>query len=221
MAKVKWRKKADNDAQEALKEAEKVSKDKLKKWLLKVANKAEGKRVDKLGTLEERNAAIVDAAWQALDDETLPNKGGYCLMTTRMIVERALGLGDGGFYRTYLEGHPKAAPDVPRSWWARDAHKILRDTHRYGVPVEERMAGDLVFNYAVAPSEIYKGFDIGHVGILIDTNTVLENGGANRGIAQFGAIHLTRLKRWLEVHQVIRLGDPKLAQERHLKVEVL
>ena len=150
------------------------------------------------------NQKIVNAAWQALDDEALPNKGGYCLMTTRMIVEAALDLGNMGFYRTFLEGYPKADPVVPRSWWARDAHKILRD-RGFGVRLEDRQPGDLVFNHAVAPSDVYKGFNIGHVGILIDTNTVLENGGSNRGVQLFGAIHLTPLHRWLDVHQVIRL----------------
>ena len=155
----------------------------------------------------EINQKIVNTAWHCLKAQNLPTKPGWCLKTTRLIVERALNLGNGGFYTTYLTGHPKASPDVPRDWWARDAHKILRDTHAFGVTFEERQAGDLIFNYAVAPSEEFPGHNMGHVALLIDHDTVLENGGANRGVKQFGAIHLTPLREWLDVHQIIRLRE--------------
>ena len=154
------------------------------------------------------NQKIVDAAWESLKAQDLPTEYGWCMMTTRMIVERALSLGDYGFYDAYLEGHAKAEPVVPRSWWARDAHKILRDVHGFGVPASERKAGDLVFNYAVAASKQFPGHNIGHVGILLDRDTVLENGGRGRGVQQFEAIHLTKLSHWCELHQVIRLQAP-------------
>lgn len=154
------------------------------------------------------NEKIVKTAWHCLKAQNLPKRSGWCMMTTRMIVERALGLGSMGFYSTYLVGHPKAAPNVPRNWWARDAQKILRDTHRFGVKLEDRMAGDLVFNHAVAPSKDFRGHMIGHVGILIDRDTVLENSGARRGVRIYSAIRLTPLREWLPVHQVIRLGPP-------------
>ena len=158
-----------------------------------------------LTTTTDTNQKIVNTAWHCLKAQNLPTKHGWCLKTTRLIIERALGLGNGGFYRTYLEGHAKATPIVPRDWWARDAHKILRDDHKFGVAFEDRQAGDLIFNYAVAPSKLHPGHFMGHVALLIDRDTVLENGGKGRGVQQFGAIHLTKLGDFIDVHQVIRL----------------
>lgn len=52
MSNIKWKAKANQDAENALKEAEKASKVKLKKTLLTTAKKAEGKSVAAHSTLE-------------------------------------------------------------------------------------------------------------------------------------------------------------------------
>jgi hypothetical protein len=155
----------------------------------------------------ELNERIVNAAWHLLQRQFLPANKGYCLMTVRLVLERAMKLPSLGFYGVYLKGHAKAAPTVERAWWARDAEKILRNDHGFSVPYDDRQGGDIIFNHTLAPSPEFPGHNIGHTAILLDRNVVLENTGSNRGVVVYGAMRIVPLEQFPGVTTVIRMRE--------------
>jgi hypothetical protein len=145
------------------------------------------------------NERIVDAALGVLTGRTPEPRdkhghvvSGYCLAQARIIVERALF---GGAWRFY-DWRTRTASDKPASAtepWARDMEASLRaagmaldlpragpagDPTRY-VNVGASAAagllrpGDLVFRWDTArhPSGVF----IGHVGVLVSSDLVIEN----------------------------------------------
>lgn len=93
----------------------------------------------------------------------------------RLIVERALGLRDGELYQRYLIAGTSRRPGTPeqrlaaarKDVWASDMEASAK-LGGWGVPFADRRPGDLLFNYRAAEPQ-------GHVAILIDRNTVIEN----------------------------------------------
>lgn len=123
------------------------------------------------------NDLIVKAAVAAANGSVpgLPTQGGWCLKTTRLIVEWALFDGRAEFYKRWLVAGTtkRGGTDKERlrearaDPWAADVERSMKQLG-LGVPALLRKPGDLVFNYhAAAP--------IGHVGILLTRDMVLEN----------------------------------------------
>jgi hypothetical protein len=116
------------------------------------------------------NRAIVSSAWKAargeLDVET---RAGYCLRTVRQIVQDALGINHQEFYDRYRITVTTASENrgLNSTPWAADVERTMK-IRNYHLPLVYLRQGDIVFNHdAAAP--------IGHVGIMLDDNTVLEN----------------------------------------------
>lgn len=137
------------------------------------------------------NQRIVDAALGVLTGRTPTlDKPGLCLAQVRIIVERALF---GGAWRLY-DWRTRSASDKPQGItdpWARDLEASLkaagmaldlprvgpaRDPTRYvdrGASGELLQPGDLVFRWDTAQHS--SGAFIGHVGVLVARDVVLEN----------------------------------------------
>lgn len=124
------------------------------------------------------NEKIVKAAVAAANGKVprLPQKSGYCLMLARLVVEWALFDGkDGEFYKRFLVAGTSArggtdAQNLAAAKQDKWASDIERSAKLLGWPVPAilRKPGDLVFNHkAAAP--------VGHVGILLTRDVVLEN----------------------------------------------
>lgn len=105
----------------------------------------------------------------------IPAKPGMCLQFTRMVVEDALKLPSHDFYRRWLlDGTTKRGNDPAKRLaearldpWASDIERSMK-LAGLAAPALLRRGGDLVFNFeASAP--------IGHVGILLDRNWVVES----------------------------------------------
>jgi cell wall-associated NlpC family hydrolase len=132
------------------------------------------------------NERIIRSATKALAGELqLPVATGYCLRLVRIIVEHALGI---NFYATYLTHRVERAPGDDTDPWARDLERSLREgghgiitppagaNSRYiGNRTLRELAqpGDLLFRWDVAPTKA--GTNVGHVGILLAHDLVLEN----------------------------------------------
>lgn len=125
----------------------------------------------------QSNQRIAAAAWQAATGHLtgLPQKPGYCLMLVRLVVEHGLSWRDGELYDRHLVAATTRRPGTPaerlkaaqRNKWAADMEASVKQLG-WAIPAAERLPGDLVFNHeAAAP--------VGHVGVLLDHNTVLEN----------------------------------------------
>lgn len=123
------------------------------------------------------NKTIVRSAVDAANGKVLglPQQPGWCLMTVRLIVEHAFSWPNGGFYDRYLVAGTSTRGGTPRERlqeamkdkWAADIEASMKKLG-FAVPALLRQPGDLVFNYrAAAP--------IGHVGILLTRDIVLEN----------------------------------------------
>ena len=119
------------------------------------------------------NDHITRAAWDAATGRIpVPTKPFYCLSLARRIIEHAIFNDEYRFYDTYLTTGSsmrigKHAGKQRQDPWASDLEASMKHL-RYTIPVDERQAGDLIFNHKAAQP-------YGHVGILIDQNTVLEN----------------------------------------------
>lgn len=123
------------------------------------------------------NQLIVAAAWAASRGalKGIPKGPSLCLMFVRVVVEAALGYRSHELYARYLVAGTTHRPGDERvrlaaakiSPWATDFEASVKQLG-WAVPLEERQPGDLIFNHAAA-----KPF--GHVGILLDRNTVIEN----------------------------------------------
>ena len=137
------------------------------------------------------NQRIADAALGTLTGRTPTlDKPGLCLAQTRLIVEHALFEGAWRFYdwRTRTASDKPAGITAP---WARDLEASLKaagmnlNLPRTGPPgdptryVDLRRAGpllqpgDLVFRWDTAKHP--SGAFIGHVGVLVARDVVIEN----------------------------------------------
>lgn len=123
------------------------------------------------------NDLIVKAAVAAANGRVpgLPTQGGWCLKAVRLIVEWGLFDGRQEFYKRWLVAGTttRGGTDKDRLLearadpWASDIESSMKRLG-LGVPAALRKPGDLVFNYrAAAP--------IGHVGVLLTRDMVLEN----------------------------------------------
>ena len=137
------------------------------------------------------NDRIVESGYRVLRGElTVPRSAGLCLQMVRLVVEDACDLAPYGFYRWRTHVVERAATDDD-SPWARDMERSLKAA---GMAVaeptpnpktrEDRYVsmmhlasvaepGDLLFRWDVAQTRA--GTWIGHVGILMPGNLVLEN----------------------------------------------
>lgn len=122
------------------------------------------------------NDKIVNSLYRAANGKvTIPPRHGLCLAFVRSVVEDALYGGERLFYQNYLKAGTtkRGGTDAERlreAWldpWASDIERSMK-VLGLGVPAMLRKPGDLVFNYhAAAP--------IGHVGILLTRDLVVEN----------------------------------------------
>jgi len=135
-----------------------------------------------------------------------PASSGLCLALTRIIIENAFSWPSHYWYLHYVTDWVQPPGyDRSRGHWARDAERSLR---RLGmnVHVSERKPGDLVFNWRSAWSNEYGAF-IGHVGVLVDGDMILENINpsfrAGRAFSR-GATSLTPFGAWERVTLVAR-----------------
>ena len=146
------------------------------------------------------NERIVDAALGVLTERTPEPRdrhgrviSGYCLAQVRIIIERALWAGAWRWYDTWWTHRASDKPRGVTGPWARDMEASLRaagmalelprtgpagDPTRY-VAMGQAMAdglirpGDLVFRWDVAKHS--SGAFIGHVGVLVARDVVVEN----------------------------------------------
>ena len=153
------------------------------------------------------NERIREAAYRVLRGTLkVEKRPGYCLKLVRQIVEDALDMAPGDFYRVFVYPHfhlnPGETYEDIKPYWARGAERALRE-QGFMVHIDQAKPGDLVFSYRV--SRPY-----GHVGILLDGKMVLENTTARRGWNRndMGAIRYTPMREWGPITTVARLRMP-------------
>ena len=123
------------------------------------------------------NERIVKAAIAAANGQVpnLPQQSGYCLQLVRMVVEWGLYDGRREFYKRFLVAGTSRRGGTPLERlneakvdpWAADMEASAKQL-AWGIPAILRKPGDLVFDHnAAAP--------IGHVGVLVSRDMVLEN----------------------------------------------
>ena len=163
-----------------------------------------------------RSEDIVDSGMRVLEgDLKVPTQSGYCLKLVRLVIEDAMGWPSHKFYeyRTdIVERHPRD----DKSPWARDMERSLHNQgmtvlnpepgERYVSPVkiiDEARPGDLLFKWNSARTR--SGTFVGHVGILMHNNLVLENINPAYRARSFmrGVTGLTPLSEFL-VTRVVR-----------------
>lgn len=148
---------------------------------------------------------IVDSAYAVMRGEvSAPKNAGLCLALTRVVIENAFGWPSHYLYRKYVtEWVQPDGYDRRNGHWARDAERSLRNLGM-AVPIEARQPGDLVFNWRSAYSQKWDAY-VGHVGVLIDGDMVLENVNPMFRPLSFsrGNTMLTPLRKWPMVSTVI------------------
>lgn len=154
---------------------------------------------------------IVLSAHKAMRGE-LPverRKGGWCLQTTRLVLEHALGWADGELYRRFPDQVEGATP-APRNYWARDIQRSLRAAG-WGVPLAEAAPGDLLAYWKAAQNEY--GDYVGHIAILLEHGWVFENINpvyrAGSGAFSNAALSLTPLAVWVAAKDVEAFRVPE------------
>ena len=134
------------------------------------------------------------------------NVSGLCLAQTRMIIEDAFGWPSHFWYEKYVtEWVQPPGYDRRLGHWARDAERSLRNLGM-AVPYENRAAGDLLFKWKSAYSMQWGAY-IGHVGVLIDGDLVLENINPRFRLGEGfmrGSTGITPVDAWEQVTTVIR-----------------
>ncbi len=123
------------------------------------------------------NQKIVASAWSAAAGtlKGVPHDPGLCLAIVRVVVEHALGMASHEMYARWLvagtthrEGDDRARLAAAKlSPWAADLEASVKRLG-WAVRLGDRLPGDLVFDHAAAAP-------YGHVGVLLDHSTVLEN----------------------------------------------
>lgn len=124
-----------------------------------------------------QNERIRAAAWLAARRQLkgAPREAGSCLQLVRVVVEAALGLRSHEFYDRFLVAgtsrrggtESERLANARANPWAADMEASAKKLD-WGIPFHARQAGDLLFNHRAA--EPY-----GHVAVLLDRDTVLEN----------------------------------------------
>jgi hypothetical protein len=132
--------------------------------------------------------------------------GGFCLAQARIIIEDAFGWPSHYWYEKYVtqwvqpDGYNRAL-----GHWARDAERSLRNLGM-SVNPDEREPGDLMFNWKAAYSQQWGAY-IGHVGVLLHGDMVLENINprfrVGKGFMR-DSTGVTPLRAWDNVTTVIR-----------------
>ena len=131
---------------------------------------------------------------------------GMCLKQVRVIVEHAFGMRSHQWYEDYVtEWVQPDGYDRSLGHWARDAERSLRNLGM-AVPLESRRPGDLMFNWRTAYSQRWGAF-IGHVGVLLPGDLILENINPSfrvgRGFARY-TTGITPVSAWEDVTTVVR-----------------
>lgn len=137
------------------------------------------------------NPAILKAAHAHIrGDLAGPKESGMCLSLVRQIVERACYQGRYEWYSRYLTRpieRVDGAPSAVAEPWARDMERSLRAagmalellTNGRYVTTDSRhlLPGDLLFRWDAAPTTkaLLEPRYIGHVGVLLEGQLVLEN----------------------------------------------
>lgn len=172
------------------------------------------------------NEKIARAAWEALFGrysayQTTP---GYCLAFVRRVLETALGKHDGWLYQhAVTEWVQPAGYERDFGHWARDAERSLRNLGMI-LTGDRPRAGDLVFNYDTAevspglwreyfPERAFEdGVNIGHVGIVLEHGTILENvkPSYRPHSVHHGALALTPAHVAWEPTSVIRFDESRI-----------
>lgn len=173
------------------------------------------------------NQAIVDSAYAVLRGKLLPPKtSGMCLSLVRIVVEHALYKGAYVWYERY-QTRPieriDGAPTPKQSPWARDMERSLKAAGmaldvestggRYLVVAGNKhvQPGDLLFRWDAAPTKQARDDPkfIGHVGIMLHGEMVLENIDPDLRVSSFkrGVTAMTPIQNF-PVTAVIRF-DPR------------
>lgn len=162
------------------------------------------------------NQRIVQTAYALLrgDLKAEPTDPGLCLQLVRVVIETALYAGRWILYPVYRTIVVEQAKRASQDPYARDLEASLRDrgmaldlprTGPAGDPsryVELAAAdaqgllepGDLLFRWDTAPDRA--GVYIGHVGLLMPGQLVLENVRTRAGSLQRGPTTLAKLGTW-------------------------
>lgn len=122
------------------------------------------------------NDRIASAAWLAARGQLpgVPRTPGLCLKFVRVVIEHALGWHSHDLYATHLVAGTTNRPgtdeerleEAKADPWAADMERSMKQLG-FAIKAAYRQPGDVVFNHAAAKP-------YGHVGVLLDTNTVLE-----------------------------------------------
>ena len=122
---------------------------------------------------------------------------GYCLRTTRMVLEHALGWADEELYRRFPNKIETLTPVATRSYWARDIQRSFREAG-WGIPLSEVQPGDILAYWRAAKNEY--GEYVGHIALLDPHRFIFENVNPvyreGTGAFSSGALSLTPLKAW-------------------------
>jgi hypothetical protein len=117
---------------------------------------------------------------------TAPRVGGFCLQLVRLVIEDAMRWPSHEFYRRHLTHRVERAAGDDTDPWARDVERTMRmQGHAIAVPAsgnryvtKEEIAtfaepGDILYRWDTARTPA--GTFVGHVGILLHGDLVLEN----------------------------------------------
>ena len=127
--------------------------------------------------MSQTNDRIVASLKRAVAGKVagIPTRPGMCLQFVRVVVEDALELPSHDFYRRWLvDGTTRRGDDLAKRLaearldpWASDIERSAK-LKGLAVPAILRRGGDLVFNHHASEP-------VGHVGILLDRNWVVES----------------------------------------------
>jgi hypothetical protein len=129
-----------------------------------------------------------------------------CLQQVRFVIEDAFEWRPFQWYDEYVtEWVQPVGYDRAEGHWARDAERSLRNLGM-SVQFNERKPGDLVFNWETAYSQQWGAY-IGHVGVLMHGDLVLENINPRHRVGRAfirDSTALTPIHVWSRVTSVVR-----------------
>ena len=160
------------------------------------------------------NERITQSAYALLRGEIRaePDQPGLCLALVRVVLEHAFWNGQWALYDRHLSHRVERSPGSSSDPWARDAERSLSrqgmaldlprqpfegDTQRYvnlDAAAGQLQPGDLLLRWDTALNRY--GDYVGHVGILMPGDLVLENVAHRPGSLQRGPTTLSRLGAW-------------------------
>lgn len=126
--------------------------------------------------MSQTNDRIVASLKRAIAGKLpgIPTRPNYCLQFARVVIEDALKLPSHDLYRRHLVdgttrrgNYPKRLAEARLDPWASDIERSMK-LQGLTVLALARRGGDLVFNHLASEP-------IGHVGILLDRNWVVES----------------------------------------------